>query len=207
MLAGEIKDNVRSNLDDSGVTFYSEEDIAESVQDAYDDVAFQTQCIVKRVSLDFPLKPYINFREHVVDFMSTIAIYNGNTNRWLLDCFTLREFDKMRDDWELWTGTPNYRASASFELEVILPYYSSAPTEQMTLVYAASAPTITSNDDEILIAVDFKDLLEQYAMADLLEQAEEFSKALEFWNLYIQGVEDYKDRVKRLARRDLIQRA
>lgn len=45
----EIKDNVRSNLDDAGVTFYSDDALTESLQDGYDDIAVVCQNIIRKV--------------------------------------------------------------------------------------------------------------------------------------------------------------
>lgn len=204
MTFGEIKDNVRGNLNDAGVTFYSADDMSESLQDGYDDVAFQTHCILKKVSKNFSTSPYVDMTELIEDFMMVMAIFNNNTNRWLFDNFTVRDFDKIRNDWEIWSGTPIFWAFHNFEIVVILPYYSTIPSAQMDIYYAAQAPTIQADTESPLIATDFQDLLEHYVTADLLEQAEEYTKANEYWQLYVDRLPDYRSRVKRLAKRDLL---
>lgn len=205
MTFGEIKNNVRSNLADAGVVLYSEDNLSESLQDGYDDVAFQTHCIIKkRTDIDFQISPYIDLTFFIEDYLTTTAIFNNNTKRWLLDCLTVRDFDKIRDDWELWTGSPLFWAQVNFQLNALVPYYVALPLFKPDIYYAATAPTITSDSDSPLIASDFQNLLEHYVTADLLEQDEEFVKAGEFWQLYVEQVPEYRNRVKRLAKRDLL---
>jgi hypothetical protein len=203
MIFSTIKDNIRVNLNDAGITFFSADDINDSVQDAYDDIAFQTHCIVKKTSLDFETRPYQAISTQISDYLTTLAIFNKNNNRWLLDCLTVRDFDKIRVDWELWTGTPLFWAAASFQLNVILPSYATVPSSQMDVYYAAQAPTVVDADSP-LVAVDYQDLFEFYSTADLLEQNEEYVKASPYWELYMSKIPDYRDRVKRLAKRDLL---
>lgn len=201
---GEIKGNVRSNLDDAGVTFYSADAITESLQDAYDDVAFQCRNIIRKITVPFGIDPYIDFSVYAIDYMGTKAIFNRNTNRWLLDCLTLRDFDKIRSDWELWVGTPLFWAAVDTKLAALVPSYAALPSDLMDLYYIASAPTIVDDDDTPLIATDFTDLLENYATADQLETAEEYTKAQPFWERYVEDIQPYGDRVKRMSKRDLL---
>lgn len=210
MTFAEIRDDIRSNLDDAGVIHFTSDDVIDSLQDAYDDIAFQSRCIIKSVSLNFLTEPYIDMAFWVEDFLAATAIFNKNTNRWLLDCLTIRDFDKVRTDWEVWQGTPLFWAHANFHILALVPTYSAVPTQGFDLYYAAKAPTIqtaTISTDTPLIDVDMQDLLTNYCTADLLEQDEEYVKAGEFWKLYIDTLEDYTNRVQRRARRDLLVRA
>src|SRR6266699_1484226 len=98
-----IKLRVRKELNDRGVTFYSNDDIDKSFEDAYSDIVCLTKCIVKKTSVNFTTNCYYDFKVlGVTDFMAVTAIFNNNTNRWLLDDKTLRDYDLIRDNWELW---------------------------------------------------------------------------------------------------------
>ena len=55
-----------------------------------------------------------------------------------------------------------------------------------------------------LIATDFQHLLEKFTTADLLEQFEEYAKASNFWEIYITEIEQFKERTKNIAGRDLL---
>lgn len=202
----QIKSVVRSNLNDAGVSFYSAADLIDSLQDGYDDVFFNTRCLIKKVTLNFHASPYYDFKLlGVSDFMCVIGIFNNNTNRWLMDDVTVRDLDKFRLNWELWEGEAEQWCPVNFDLNVLIPAHS-IPTGNFDLYYAAVAPFIDDDSATPLIATDCQNLLENYVTGDLLEQAEEYIKATKYFELYFQGLENYSSRVKNLARRDLLMR-
>lgn len=199
-----IKSAIRANLNDSGVTFFSEADLTESLEDAYSDVLFRTRCLIKKVTLDFQASCYYDFKLlGVEDFMCVIAIFNNNTNRWLTDTTTLRDLDSVRTDWEVCEGQPNIWCPVNVELNVLWPYLSD-PTGDFDLYYAAKAPDIQDDTETPSIASDAQGLLEYYVTGDLLEQAEELTKANEYFKLYEDSIEEYFLRVKQLAKRDIL---
>lgn len=200
----EIRTDIRENLNDSGVTYYSAVDLVESMEDGYSDVLFQTRCLIKKVTLDFIAGCYYDFKVlGVEDFMCVIAIFNNNTNRWLDDSVSLRQLDNIRNNWEVTEGQPQLWCSVSFEQNVIWPYLS-VPTGNFDLYYAAIAPTIDDFTLTPSIASDAQTLIENYSTADLLEQGEEITKANEYFKIYYADLEEYASRVKLLARRDLL---
>lgn len=205
MTIGKIKELTRSNLFDAGVTFWAAEDLDDSVQDGYDDVAFQTQCIVKRLN-GFPWLDkvgYINFktRYNVNNYMGTTAIFNNNTNMWLRDDVVVRHFDQLRRDWEVWCGQPQFWAPVSNEYIVVVPRMPQA-TGSFDLIYWEAAPVILDDTHVPLIATDMQGLLELYSTADMLEQAQEYVKASKWWDQYQSGITEYSKRTKNLARKD-----
>jgi hypothetical protein len=200
----DIKTDIRENLNDSGITYYSAADMTESMEDAYSDVLFRTRCSIKKVTLSFIAGCYYDFKFlGVEDFMCVIAIFNNNTNHWLLDDVTIKDLDSIRTDWEIAEGQPQVWCPLNFELNVIWPYLS-VPTGTFDLYYAAKAANIDDDTDTPLIASDAQSLLEQYCSGDLLEQAEEYTKANEYFKDYEDTLSEYFDRVKNLARRDLL---
>jgi hypothetical protein len=227
---GQIKINVRVNLDDAGVTFYSEQDLNDSFQDAYDDITILSQCLVKSATLSWmPNLSYYNFKTilGVTDFLAVTAIFNYNTSRWLRDDLNIRDFDRLRRDWENWEGTPQFWAPLNQDYVAIAPRYAgstipgafnnlafsnaffigtSTNLGTFKLVYWALAPTLVSDLDTLLIASDVQDMFEFYVTADMLEQAQEFVKASEYWGKYYSSLEEYSDRTKRINKSDLLLR-
>lgn len=200
----EIRTDIRENLNDSGVTYYSAADLVESMEDAYSDILFHTRCLIKKVTLDFIAGCYYDFSLlGVEDFMCVIAIFNNNTNRWLDDNVNLRQLDNIRTDWEIAEGQPQLWCPVSFGMNVIWPYIA-IPTGNFDLYYAATAPSIGDFTETPSIASDAQGLIEQYSTGDLLEQAEELIKANEYFKGYNTNLESYSSRVKLLARRDLL---
>ena len=203
MLFSAIKSNVRDNLNDAAVINYSSTDVDESTQDAYDDIISQTQCIIKKVTLNWTGDlSYYDLITLVSDYLACVAIFNNVNNRWLYDDKTLTHFDLIRDDWEIAHGTPESWAALNHKYIAIFPKYA-VTSGTFDLYYWAIAPTVVDANTP-LIATDFQHLLEKFTTADLLEQFEEYTKAANFWETYITEIEQFKERTKNIAGRDLL---
>jgi|GEM_PF-4472745 len=223
MTRSQLRANVRANLSDAGITFYQDADINSSLQDAYNDIASKCRCIVNNVTLNFlsqvnyydflagnpdPLNGGLPKNTPVTDFLGVIAIFNNNTNLWLRDDLNKRDFDKIRIDWELWTGQSQYWAPISLKYIAVAPRLQEG-SGTFELWYWGKAPIWTDEDDlvtEPLVASDMQTLFEYFATADLLESAEEPIKAMTWWEKYFSNRESYKQRCVDNARADLLQR-
>lgn len=205
MTFAEIKPKIQANLRDFNAVFYTPRDLQDSIQDAYDDIAAQCHCLIKKVTLNWePLLVYYDFHGdfYVADYLATLAIYDNVSKHWLRDDVTLIDFDAMRDNWECWHGTPQWWVASNFRKTAIAPQYS-ALVGTFDLFYSATAPTVLDNDVP-RIAADRDKLFIDYCTADLLEQAEEFTKASIFWTEYLKGIEDYRERSLNISKRDLL---
>lgn len=204
---GQLASIVRANLADSAITYYSDADINDQLQDCYNEIASKSYNIVKTAMLNWQsdLVYYDFISLGVTDYLGAIAIFNIATNQWLRDDVSLRDFDRLRRDWELWNGMPQLWAPHSLKYIAIAPHLLAA-TGQFKLVYWAKAPTFNLNTDVPLVATDVQTMFWNYATADLLESAEEFNKATVFWQAYYQDREEYKMRCKRLCNAELLLR-
>lgn len=202
----EIKNHVRKNLDDLGITFYSAPDIDDSILDAYVDIVIRTQCIIKKASsLSWIANlSYIDFVSdyNITDYLACTAIFNNNLNRFLEDNLSVTQFNLIREDWEICNGEPTNWAPSDFKRIAIFPRQALA-NGTFDLYYWATAPTFIDADTP-LVATDKQQMFEQYGVADLLEQSEEFTKAQIFWKEYFLNIEEYFERAKRLAKSDLM---
>lgn len=207
MNRGQIVARVERNLSDAGV-FFSVNAINDSLQDAYNEVASRTRCIIKSATVNqVANQPYYDFiGAGVTDYLATIGIFNATTNFWLRDDLSLRDFDRLRRNWELWTGTPQFWAPHSLQYVAVTPNEAVVTTQTFTLWYWAIAPTFTSDSDTPLIAADKQNLLENYTCGDLLADAKEFTKAGTYLSQYEEDIQEYKKRCVNLARADLLLR-
>ena len=226
---GQIKATVRINLADAAISFWSEDDLNDSFQDAYDDIVCLSQCIIKNITLQWTGQlSYYDFKNDfgVTDYLSTVAIFNYATNLWLRDDLNLRDLDRLRRDWECWIGTPQFWVSSDPKHIAIAPKYGPVPVlgafnqyafsnaffigsnslGNFKLLYWAMAPTLTSDLDSFLTASDVQTMFEFYVTADMLEQAQEFNKAQEYWSKYYDSLEEYSERVKVNNKADLLLR-
>lgn len=228
---GQVKAEVQTNLKELNLNFYSDEDLNNSIQDAYDDLGILTQCIQRNITLPWISNlSYYNYKEILPDYLGVIAIFNNVTNQWLRDDLSLKDFDRIRRDWELWIGTPLFWAPSDPQRIAICPKYFSSAVKygaftslgfsdaffldnsafnslgSYILYYWAVPPKLLSDNDTFLIASDKTTALTRYVTADLLEQAQEFNKAQSFWAPYQEDVAEYADRVKRNCKSDLLLR-
>jgi len=203
----EIKALVRKNLDDANITFYSNDDLVDSFQDGYNDIAAKARCIVKKYTQDWQqdLVYYDMIALGLTDYMGATAIFNNNANRFLDDNISLRQLDNSDDKWELRKGTPNCWIPVNNKFFAMYPVYGTA-FGNFDLYYWAKAPTIVDTDTP-LIATDMQRLLEIYSTADLIEQGEEYAKAQILWEEYFSGLESYRERCENMAKSDLLLRA
>lgn len=207
MLQSEVKEAVLKNLNDAGATFFTHNDLSDSIQDAYDDIVALSQCLVASIQLSWQSELTYYFFETLgaTNYLHTLAVFNHNTNRFLSDNLSLRDMDKLRLDWETWNGQPEMWCPHTFESVAIVPRPLIA-TGQYTLYYAKKAPALANDASVFLFTKHADDLVEHYVTADLLEQAEEFTKAAPFWKSYFDGVISYKAQCHNIAKSDLMMR-
>lgn len=206
MIFSDIKSNTRKNLDDLGITFYNSDDVNDSITDAYNDIVTRTQPIIKKASglTWIAGLSYINFLTDygITDYMACTAIFSNQTNLFLDDNLSLKQFNLIRQDWEICAGQPTNWAPHSYQRIAIFPKMM-VSQGTFDLYYWALAPTIVDADVP-LVASDKQMMFEEYGTADLLEQAEEYAKAAIFWENYFSNIEQYQERVKMLSKSDLM---
>ena len=205
MTREELKEKVLKNLNNAGLSYYTTNDLNDAIQDGYDDIVALSQCLVGSIQLNWQgdLTYYFFKSLGATDYLRPVAIFNHTTKLFLGDNLSLRDFDKLRDDWETWNAEPQYWAPHSFESVAIVPKPLVA-SGQYTLYYIKEAPVIASDVTAFLFSKFADDLIEAYVTADLLEQAEEFTKATNYWKDYFDGLRDYKIQCSNLAKADLL---
>lgn len=180
MLVSTVIDDVRSNLNDLGVTFYTQTDILDSIQDSCNQVTIRSGLIEKFFDVPFQAQfGYYDLSVIISDFYSVTQIYNNQTRQWLTP-LTTSDYDSMRDDWELWNGAPQFFTPIDSKRIVVVPR---PPTTSgtMKVYYKATSPTLTPATT-LPFPANVTRVPEHYATADLLEQAREYGKAKVAWD-------------------------
>ena len=189
----QISGNVSRNLDDLGANFYDPIlDIQPSIQDGYNLIVGLTETIEKYTStaLNFiSEKVYYDFSTLIPDYLRIFGIFNNNTNRWMYPT-TLLELYSYRDNWELAAGDPYLFLPIDYKTVAMFPNMPTA-TGTFTVLYKAKADTLTSNSVPQL-PQENQNVLEWYATDDLLDQAQEWYKALDYANMVDKGIDDIR---------------
>ena len=174
MTRKQIREIVLQNLDETGVSFYSEDDINQSIQDGYNIFAAFTGAILKTATIAKIGSPYLKVTDTIPDFMYLVGLWNYETKSWL-EPTTRKYLDNLRWDWELWNGEPFFVCPLDFYRLAMVPALE-VPTGNLLMVYRAKANTLSDNITPV-IPKEVESILVQYATADSLEQSREFNKA------------------------------
>lgn len=194
---------VRVNLEDAAITFYSNIDINDSIQDGYNFTVGIAQPIERLTSniLFENKKVYYDLSIILSRYIRPMAIYNRNIDRWL-DFKDLLFLDSLRTDWELTRGESYYVVVLDHKQVALNPTLVIA-SGGMDIFYKASAETLTETSTPE-IPETYETILEEYATADLLEQAEEYEKAKIFWDKFYNKLKDLKLDVEKRSLPDRI---
>jgi hypothetical protein len=200
MTRDQAASKIRRNLNDLGITYYSENDLNESIQDGYDEIVVFCECIEARYDVPFVNNTtYYNLRNTVPNYYRIIKIRDIDKNRFL-DPASARGENFYRDDWEIVNSDPREFVIAGPDY-VGMSGRSSVATGSFTVFYKATAETLGPNS-VLRISDKFINLIIDYCTADLLEQNEEYQKAARYWDKYEPALEDYRRKIQLLANSD-----
>lgn len=198
MLVSTLQTDVRNNLNDQGVTFYTDVDILDSIQDSCDETVVKSGLIEKFADISFQANTgYYDLAALIPDFYAVTQVYNNLTRQWLTPQ-TLSDYDMIRDDWELWTSSPTFFTPVDYRRIVIVPRPAVA-VGSMKVFYKARCTTLNASST-LPFPSDVATTIEHYATADLLEQAREYQKASLQWK---QAYDDLGKAAKRTNSRSL----
>ena len=207
MTLGQAKDKVRENLYDYGITYFSLEDVSDSIQDGYDEIVVYSECYEKWVDLfvgQINARPWVNFKELIPDFYRLLGIYNRQTDMGI-DLLADRDEDFYKLDWQnSKTGSVLTGIINGPEWFAAPNWYADSQYKPWRVFYVAQAPKLTSDADVFKIMHEYSKLIELYSTADLLEQNQEYIKASKYWEDYDKILEDYRRKIFLLSKADRI---
>ena len=181
MTEAEVTRRVRANLDDAAITFYTQTDISDSLRDAYYYSSIFANTIEKTATITLiPYTPYYNLSVLIPDHFAITGVYDISRSRFL-SYLGRRELSQMRSDYECWKGPPEFFNIHSQTYLFIGPQpFNGSP--KLKLFYRAFDDSTPAANYRL--PVEGEDCLEYYATADLLEQAQEWTKAQYFWDKF-----------------------
>lgn len=201
MLQSEVASRVRSNLDDTGATFFTDNNIDESIQDGYDSTINLLLPLTDVQSINFTSNLiYYNLYNAVLNYLHVLAIYNNNTDRWL-DFRTIKWLEDRRNDWELTEGQPEVFTLVDYKYIALWPTLSTA-SGSMDIFYKKKGNQLISTDSIDILDIE-PDLVEWYSTADCLEQIEEFEKAKNYFQFFTGSVRTGQKLIQGRAGKDL----
>lgn len=186
-----IGSNVQRDLDDLGASFYDfNKDILPSVQDGYELITALTESVEIYAILNFEDDlVFYDLSARLPNFLRIFGIYNNNTQRWMWPT-TMMELYRIRDNWEACAGDPYWYLPIDYKT---IAFFPSMPTASgtFTVLYKANSSQLGANDPP-QVPLEHQNVLEWYAVDDLLDQCQEFGKAMEYAQMVDQGIDDIR---------------
>ncbi len=210
MTRGSIKIAAQRHLGDIGATYYDAEDINGSIQDAYNCLATETECIKRFTNFTIPANVnYVNLYESIPNYLSTLAVYDVDNKRFLFDYTSWPlGFRNLGQNWEATFGTQiNW---APVDLQQIVFYPRQTVSKNVIIFYSATPNLLELSEyedkdlTELDLPADFEDLLVKYVRADMLESGFEFKKALKLWKEFDAEFTHFEERIKNFNNADLL---
>jgi hypothetical protein len=185
----------RLQLTFDNLTYYSDSDFNDSIQDGYDEISAFSGLYLRSTVVPFvPLLTYYDLLGTIPDYLGLIAIFNTGYNRWMIPS-SVRKFNIDRIDWESAYGVPYYFSVVSHRFMAIYKKPSVPNYGNMYIFYHASAPSLGPSD---LLAIPDSDItvMEDYNIVDLWEQNQEWNKAGSHFEAYVKNLRRLKTWIK-----------
>lgn len=195
----DLQSRLQNNFNNS--TYYTVDDLNNSIQDGLDEIVPFTGCVYKSAAVTFgQFTTYYDFLTLLPDYVGLVALFNNVIRRWMWPT-SLRKLNQVRIDWDVAYGTPEYFCPINHRYIAIYKKPAIAHYGQMLVFYLASAPTL-GDSTEIPIPDEYVTVLESYSKADLWEQAQEWGKAGVELKNYIESLEELRLLMKSKRNRD-----
>jgi hypothetical protein len=207
MTLAEMKTDVRRRLNESGTEFFSDDDIAVSLQEGLDEIADITEYYEREATIGLLTgRTYYDLRTVLPDtFLSPRAAWNTTTSRWLTATDTRDQDEHTFVQWELTYGEPvRYLMRGNWWLGV-WPRNSN-DSGGLRFPYT-SIPAPLEDDEEPTFPIEFHPAIPDFALFDLLGQERETQKALLLWASFLEtsaGLKKHVQARQRIPRRDVL---
>lgn len=190
----EIATEIRKNLNDQGITFFTDLNIYDAMQDAYSLSVWLTKSIETTRQITQRLTLYYDFPSIFSDFLSLAGVYSLTKKLWLEPKWP-KEMLEMRQDWERWRGTPQYLVQGDSRRTALSPWPAATSTGQLVVLFRSKAPTII-NTDIPQLPVTKHLIIEWYATGQLFAMAKDFRQSVIWYTKFFNAISSTKKLVR-----------
>lgn len=204
MTFADIIGNVAGDLEDAGMTHFTQDDLFDSAKDCYEILALTTQCIEKQFTLNTLAEtPYYDVSSLVPDYYRPIAIFNVISQRWLdpVAFSTIKDYSYR---WESMRANPRVWCPMATR-DIIL--HPTPPDADMQFIVYYKAYLLHDNvslSDTPQIPFEELNAFEYYIKSDLYDIDLEFTKSSEWWDKFERKIPAIKKKVFRRSWPDRI---
>ena len=187
MTLSEFRTDIRRRLGETATVFYSDDDIDDAIDEAYEEMADATEFYERQAQIQaIAGHTYYNLLNILPDtFLSPRRIYDSTTSRWLTPTDP-RELDYHGyRQWERVSGPPQkYLMRGNWWLGVFPRPATDLPIERLS--YTAIPSAMSATTDEPAFPREYHPGISEFALSDLFSQARETVKALDKWADYLE---------------------
>lgn len=193
MTFAEIQADVRRQLNESGTSFWTDQDVKDSLNEGYAEIADATEFYEREAPLSLlGRRTYYDLTSVIADTILTPRhVQNTETQQWLVQTDPRELDEKTYVQWELTEGPPQkWFIRGNWWLGL---FPKQASDSSRLRLYFSSIPDALSDDDDVpAFPREFHRGLVSFACSDLMSDQRETTKALEFWKDY----KDFEERLK-----------
>lgn len=207
MTLGEMKSDVRRRLNESGTVFFSDDDIAESLQEGLDEIADICEYYEREMTLSLLRgRTYYDLTSLTPEtFLSPRRGWNTTTQRWVRATDYREQDDQTYSQWESVSGQPEaYLMRGNWWLGV---WPRNSSDVGGLRFYHTAIPESLADDDEPAFPREFHPAAAEFALFDLLGQQRETEKALLLWTSFLSyctRLKQHVDKRQQIAERRVL---
>jgi len=191
MIFQELSDRIKYDLDDMGLVFFQETDFHTAAINALNKYTTLNGTLETTHHLTLqPNVPYYDLYSTTHNFFAVSEAYNRSTKQFLA-FYTPVQLMQIREDYELWKGQTQFITVVDFKRVGFFPFPAVGNVE-LILKIKLSGFTYTGPSQLLYVPVHAEEVILNLAKQELLEQAEEISKAAASYNLAIGGMQKDK---------------
>lgn len=209
MTFAELQADVRRKLNESSATFWTDQDIKDALNEAYEEMGDATEFYERQATLIMLAKrTYYDLTSLLPDtFLSPRRCWNTITQRWARPTDPLDQDLHTSVQWELTNGPPEaYFIRGNWWLGV-WPRSASDADSSLRFYYTAIPARMSASTDVPGFPQEFHPGIVALALSDLLAQERETRKALGYWNTgqeYGHALRAHVEGRQRIAKMDVL---
>ncbi len=183
---GQMQAEVRRRLNEAGVSFFSDQDIKDAINDGSDELADATEWYERQVTLRLLQgRTHYDLKTVISDiFLTPLRAWNATTKQWLTPVDPLELDTRTFVQWELNYGEPQkYMLRGNWWLGVF-----PRPSQDgggVRFIYTSIPDHMTDDTEEPDFPQEFHAALTEFAISDCLAQVRERKMALDRWASYV----------------------
>lgn len=182
----QLQAEVRARLDEATANFYSDQDVKDALNEAYQEMADESEWYERNATIALTANAvYYDLSSASIltdEFLSLRWCYNTQTTRWL-EPSSVYDLDRQYRAWENTTGAPDYFFMRGLWNVGLYPK-PAATSGTVRLYYSAVPAALSAGGDTPSFHQEFHLGLVEYALYDLYGQDAETKEALRHWQQY-----------------------